>query len=229
MKPVRFETDCRACHPLDYDPDHPAIRHPIQPAEVVDTLEQAYSAQFLNDKPSLEVPRPVPGHEDRPEVRAAREAIGLKVAKAEAIVFGGKRCGECHVFEDVAAPKVEPAPDRWRHVRVAPVNVPDVWFRHAAFDHSAHVAVGCRECHARAYPDDRGASRTSEDVMLPTIAVCQTCHSPREKTADSVSGGAGFACTECHRYHGAGAASHFTGVDPGLKQFLLGVRPKGGR
>src|SRR4051794_27035935 len=101
--------------------------------------------------------------------------------------------------------------DRWdpaHEVRIAPPNVPAVWWRGAAFDHSAHRGVDCRGCHKLAFPDSPEASHASKDVLLPSLKVCLECHTPRRKgpKAGAMAGGAGFDCTECHRYHDGDAA-----------------------
>ena len=250
MTRVRYETDCRSCHPLDYDPDQPAARHGLHLSELAASVRQSYAAAYIKDHPEFEAlrpaPRPVPGHEEAPELRSARDAIGKKVAAAERTLFGPKRCGECHVYEGPNE-DVVPALDRWdagRGVRVAAPGVKDVWLPHAAFDHSAHTAasgagqaVGCDTCHARAYPGAANASRRSADVMLPSIAVCQTCHAPRSGNGASATGGARHDCVECHRYHGgdeppalgSGPPSRGAEVVTGLKEFLRGTAREGAR
>jgi hypothetical protein len=84
-------------------------------------------------------------------------------------------------------------------LQVQATNVPPIWYRHAKFDHSAHRAVSCKQCHAAAYPDDPQASMINADVLVPGIANCLQCHAPPSKEG----GGARFDCTECHRYHHA--------------------------
>jgi hypothetical protein len=123
--------------------------------------------------------------------------------------------------------------DRWnpdREVRIKKTNVPNVWFLSAAFDHSAHRAVSCRDCHERAYRDSTQASHESKDVLIPSIKVCLECHGPsRRGDSGTRLGGAGSDCTECHRYHNGDAA--LLGLDSAsrgaetratIRQFLLG-------
>ncbi len=243
MKPIRFENDCRACHPLNFDPARPPLPHALTLAGVDQALWQSYSADYLQEHPDLKETRtfrPIPGHADRPEIVAARRIVGDRVTKAEKTIFGEKRCAECHHYLDAAAGNREVATltawDPKKDIRVAPQGVPDVWFKKAAFDHSAHQAVSCRLCHAQAYPDDAKASHTNADVMLPNLAVCQTCHAPRARSATSVTGGAGYNCAECHRYHGesltapgSGPLARGNASRADLKQFLLGTLNKAPR
>jgi predicted CXXCH cytochrome family protein len=203
MRPIRYEKDCRACHPLHFDPSLLAVRHGLQPAELHDDLWQRFSAHYLKDRPDLPISwsssRPVPGREETPELKIAREAIGQAVAGAERVLYGEKKCLECHTLETPDGRPVAPMPpSEPRSVaRIAVPNVPGVWFPHAAFNHRPHRAFDCRGCHARAYPDAPAASHSANDVLIPGAAVCRTCHAPPSAGA----GGAGYSCTECHRYH----------------------------
>ena len=255
MLPVRFEAHCQACHTLDFDPDLPPMRHGLQPAGVIEDLWQAYAAQFLKGRPDLKEwrppVRPIPGRDQPPEIRAANEAIDRKVATAERILFGEKKCGECHTLDLADGRRVErnppdsitarPAIQELGHrpesaTRESPAsssgspptiprsNIPTPWFAHARFDHSAHRAVDCRACHGQAW-----ASRSSQDVLLPGISVCRQCHAPRSERGATVSGGAGFSCTECHRYHTDATSSHGQSSRPeagstesSIRRFLLG-------
>ena len=58
------------------------------------------------------------------------------------------------------------------------------------FDHTAHAMVKCEECDAKAKE-----SKTTSDVLLPSIKSCQECH----KGGTQSTSGAG--CFECHQYH----------------------------
>ena len=216
MVPIRYEMQCRACHPLDYDPALPSMQHGLQPSELEETLRQAYADRFVAGKPGFTAGRavtnPIPGRLDSPELVAAREAISNDVTKAQRILLGEKKCGECHAI-DAGEP------------RVAKAAIPEVWYRRAAFDHSAHRAVGCRECHAQAT-----TSLQSADVMIPASAVCLNCHAPRVEKGGVIAGGAGFACVECHKYHDGATALPRQGklprdpsMDSSIRQFLLGT------
>ena len=84
----------------------------------------------------------------------------------------------------------------WSKVRIEPSNIPDVWFRQARFDHAAHRAMNCAECHAKA-----SVSVVHTDVLLPGIDNCLQCHAPRSGSGAAAKGGVRFACVECHSYH----------------------------
>lgn len=82
--------------------------------------------------------------------------------------------------------------------RIARVNVLSRWFPYSRFDHQAHAALPelklkgrehwCVSCHETA-----PASLKTEDVLLPSIALCRTCHME--------PGGAQARCRSCHDFH----------------------------
>ncbi|WP_435010387.1 hypothetical protein P12x_001651 [Tundrisphaera lichenicola] len=208
-QPVNFETQCRACHDLNFDPRTPEIRapHGVQPQIVVDFLKKTYAAQLFENDPKLfEKFMPavsLPGK--RPVEPEARKAFDESVISAEKVLFGDQpgpdlnnlahsrqNCAECH--------ELVKEPESLVPSRVVPTNVPTVWFTHAQFDHSAHRGVSCRDCHARSYAMDpsgnpiekdltkptKGAlapSISSKDVLVPEIENCRKCHSPANSGA----------------------------------------------
>ncbi|MEX2016815.1 MAG: cytochrome c3 family protein, partial [Candidatus Hydrogenedentales bacterium] len=112
-------------------------------------------------------------------------------------------CAKCHEQSDTA----ESDSARSAFSAVAPVQVPAVWLKHARFDHSAHRAVACVECHGGAYSDHASASRLASDVLLPNLENCVRCHAPRRELAGEMVGGARHDCVECHDYHGRGGGA----------------------
>ncbi len=231
--PITYANQCRACHPLGYDPDRPALsmRHGLQPAEVHRTLWGAFAERRF-ETPPQEGTRPIPGRAPETE-KPARGAIERKVARAEQILFGQTRCGECHHYvspdgQDIPAlTRLDEGPE----VRIATANIPQVWLGHATFDHAPHRVVDCKACHAGAYPDAPKPSLTSGDVLLPEIGKCRECHSPRRRVAGREIGGADFRCIECHRYHGGDARHGGVGplvrdaaIESSLGRFLLGAQ-----
>ena len=82
--------------------------------------------------------------------------------------------------------------------RIASVHVPARWLPYSRFDHQAHSALPelkekgkgkwCVACHENA-----PASRKTEDVLLPSIGLCRTCHRD--------PGGAQADCKSCHEFH----------------------------
>ena len=115
---------------------------------------------------------------------------------------------------------------------VEPVRIRAVWLRHARFDHTAHRAVACIECHADAYSEGQNSSKLASDVLIPNIDNCVRCHAPRDEAVAKPLGGARHDCVECHHYHArddllAGKGSLLRGATPPLHtidQFLKSFR-----
>jgi hypothetical protein len=248
MVPITYENQCKACHPLTFDPSAPnlAVPHRLQPDEVNKFLWGAYASEFIKKRPELAKSAgapfpPLPGQDLSEADKKAREEIKNKVVAAEQflyrdsleaaqkLVFGHKKtCGECHHYQ-VSGPGAVPK-------QIEPPQVPDVWFRHAGFNHATHRAVNCRECHARAYADDQNPSTVSNDVLIPNLANCVQCHSPRREVGGALVGGARTDCVECHRYHhgskegsvqGVGATARAPRGRLDLRQFLSGTPAAG--
>ncbi|MBL8795263.1 MAG: hypothetical protein JNM56_15260 [Planctomycetia bacterium] len=226
--PITYDNQCKACHPLTFDERLPnvSIPHGLQPAAVRTFLWGAYVERAVQEPPTQQrILRPLPAPELREEEDKVRKAAGGQVSAAEAFLFkqavtekelyiysGKTTCGECHHYESKPGQRI---PER-----IVPPAVPNVWFEHARFSHSAHRAVSCQECHART-----PQSTTADDVLLPGIADCFRCHAPLQRGADgSMQGGARFQCTECHRYHHGQPGGARGAKSPGpIEQFLSGT------
>jgi len=233
--PINYEIDCRSCHPLTFKPKAGPLPHRLQPNQVHQYLEDYYTAQYLKgNTEAFEtfVPlRPLPGKLPEGTTAKVRDVVQGKVQTAERYVWSKATCEECHYVERGAEAKVK---------SILPTNVPDVWFKSAVFDHSAHRAVDCQSCHARAYPDSKDehgeldASTTNKDVLLPGVSTCLKCHAPRSTAGNVAKGGARSDCTECHRYHnggepfaGIGAKNRAPSHPGSIEEFLSGSLPGG--
>jgi hypothetical protein len=182
------------------------------------------------------------------EEKAARRDIDKETEKARLFLYqdrvkekenyllaGKTSCGECHLGE---------AKDG-KLTTIAPVDVPDVWFKHATFNHVSHRAMDCRSCHADAYAkgadgavDQQGIDlattlerKGAEKVMLPALASCRECHAPQHSEGGKLVGGVRHDCTECHTYHhgaeplqGLGAAARDPRKKGDAQQFLRGMK-----
>jgi hypothetical protein len=201
MQPITYEVQCKACHPLTFDctapgtPDakYVAAPHRLQPEALHDFLEGYYTGQYFRGNRTLFErgwpARLIPGKAVDPTVETARQRISEQVKTAEKMLYVGKKtCGECHYYED--------GEDGLIPRKIVAPEVPTIWLLHAKFSHTAHRAMKCGDCHAKAYPDPDG-STSARDVLIPGIATCVQCHAP----STSSGGGARFDCVECHRYH----------------------------
>lgn len=221
--------------------------HGLQPDRLHKALQAAYLERYTEGKPDLlaraPAPNPMPGKAASAEDEQLRSNIESQVYRAEKILYLGKQtCAECHLFEakngaSATALNVAEQIERGRSpaFRVVASSVPEVWLQHAVFTHQAHRAVDCRGCHATAYAKSaRGAegSKESRDVLLPGIATCRQCHAPAGHSAAGATGGAGFDCTECHRYHNGDVPLHGPGSSArdarrhfAIDQFLAPAQP----
>jgi predicted CXXCH cytochrome family protein len=249
FQPITYEAQCRGCHPLAFDPDANSeedaagttggkvLPHKLTPDQISEYLKMTYEAAYFESQPKLFdqfVPaRPLPNR-TRPELKQARTWVDEKVQRSATFLNG--RCGECH--ELAGLPTQAP---------VAATNIPQIWLPSSRFDHSAHRAVSCQQCHQAPYlnpsspagvPPASSAAMVSggevqsaldnADVLIPKIEVCIQCHAPQT----SVGSGARFDCALCHRYHGGdrrldAAAATSRSVEHGhtLEQFLHGTEP----
>jgi len=137
--------------------------------------------------------------------------VAERVAVSEELLWH-KTCSQCHAITATTLQDVKIA--RWNAASSQPpanfsstvsgadagrlaISLPEIaranvtlqWMPHARFDHDAHRGFSCTGCH-------QGALKSTEtsDILIPGIAVCQTCHAPGAGHAES-------RCFECHTYH----------------------------
>lgn len=236
MLKIEYENQCAACHTNKFDPAEPdlSVPHGKQPAEVSRFLRGIYADRVLGKNPELlagYVPTTtLPGKPADAQTVKLKEAFETSVKNAEEVVFKGQtNCKECHEYskelDHGAVPKSIVAP-----------NVPQIWFKNSTFNHSAHQAVNCKECHAPAETSEKNS-----DYLLPDVKNCQSCHKAGPTAVNWLSlskervGGVSYDCTECHRYHngddplaGKGAKEN-DGVESfAIESFLKGS-PGGGQ
>jgi hypothetical protein len=205
MIPITYEKHCRACHPLTIDESmlreaipkggqRIDVPHGLSPEQLGKFLKREFAAQFLKASPDLlkhHVPQhPLPGRPLVEESLEARQYIDNAVRGIEKYVQG--RCAECH---EVAGPVTK--------TPIAPTRVPSVWLKHARFDHAAHRAVSCQECHQAEYLYQPAAARRA---ALASIASSATrtmraiCHfTVRDRNAGTYSGSCGFKSSSTGR------------------------------
>lgn len=192
MQPIRMETQCAQCHRLQFEPKRPERVVPHGNAErVMATLQDFYRAQALSggvaraDAPPSVRRRPgtVLTKPQRLEAMAWAERM---TRQATEFVFTKAVCKTCHTVTRESG-KGSAA---WR---IAPVVMTDRWMPVGPFNHRAHETTECEVCHAAR------DSKVSSDVLLPTIATCQTCHGGQNATARVRS-----TCVMCHKFHQPG-------------------------
>ena len=240
MKPISYDRHCKECHPLLFDNDRfPGQSVPHRSPDVVcGFLTEVYTLRTLRgeappvkpleDQIAEKIARPIPGHRDFARLTKDQAAVvSDDLARAEQLaqqhrhgLFGYEASGGCRYCHQVE-PVESKGPTEFADWRVVPPNIPERWLLDGEFHHEPHRLLSCTACHA-----DVGTSKSTGDVLIPSINVCRACHSerphgwaeelPRQKSEvrgqrsakhslkELLSGsmhGARFDCVECHRYH----------------------------
>lgn len=198
MRPISMNDHCSTCHTLSFDADDPLRRVPHgDPAGVVRTLVEYYSARLLGDEPGAaeqRLRRPGQALTRADRDRAAAEAR-VRAMSVAADLFERRACVNCH---EVSATGNADMP--WR---VEPVRLTAEFFPHANFSHAAHATEisSCDSCHKAS------ASTSSADVLIPGLASCRNCHGSglaRRNEASQIPS----TCIMCHSFHFAAKGRH---------------------
>jgi hypothetical protein len=201
--PITYENHCQGCHALEAlsvkgEAAKITVPHRLQAPALKKFLENTFLAEaargdigFLERK----LVRPLPGKKLQPlvEDEKVRTQVQTQLGNAAKLMLretSRNSCMECHELQG-SLPE-----DPWL-AKIAPTNVPQVWFKGARFDHKAHRAFDCQSCHDRA-----ATSEKNTDVLIATMDNCVQCHAPRgTDAAGKASGGVDAHCTTCHVYH----------------------------
>ena len=240
MQPIRYERHCAGCHQeaLQVDADRPAaananasslgnLSHGLKPEEIRRAISGLF--QPLAPAPPLSPGRPlqpIPGKTPGENLaQRINDWPGSQLVAAETRLLEKHRCGKCHVFAAQGVDGLMPA--------VEPTAVPTVWLKHARFDHSAHRAIQCFDCHAAthfAWSEETKTTQLGQPPMIPNREVCAKCHARKTERGTT---GARFDCVECHRYHGGDLGPHGVGVPqrgvpPDRRDLLQRMSPPSG-
>jgi pSer/pThr/pTyr-binding forkhead associated (FHA) protein len=182
--PLDYEVSCQECHALGFDPRFPTRKAPHEtPGEIYDFLTGVYL------KGSGIQARPDDGSRVVASASLANEQRATQLAEVTGRRLLRDICTKCHRFEKPA--------DRVADFQVAPVTWRAPYFVHARFEHGPHLRLAdCKDCHALA-----AASVKSQDLLLPGIASCQTCHRDAASAKVDKSRIGESHCLNCHSYH----------------------------
>ncbi len=198
MRVITFERDCHGCHALKFDKALPGreIMHG-KPQEVFKQVQDIYDALAMRggyeEETAPSVVRRRPGTVLLPEQKQV--VADWAASKSAAVLngpFGRGLCNECHHTVDApvqtaGGATAGPTPLTWT---IEPVALTETWMPKAQFNHARHSDVVCGDCHTAK------TSNASSDVLMPGIAVCQSCHGS-EQAVDRVPS----TCVSCHRFH----------------------------
>lgn len=196
---ITFVGQCQSCHSLQFDPKNPELTLPHGNTTLVRGFLRTLPTQYadLAVKKRINQPNEIKNFVTR-QMLQLRERVRsgedfehqvFFVAdpykpqpgtepRARASFYG---CALCHEVQPVAnaAPFI-----------AKPIFV-DRWILRSDFDHTKHRSVKCDDCHHATQ------SRLTSDILMPGIASCVTCHSPKGKVAAE--------CITCHSYHAPAA------------------------
>jgi hypothetical protein len=225
MRPIAFEEHCRACHRLELKVADGAAVAEVPHGLSAERLTTVVSGLLLTaEQKQRDVPAAGPDESGALPLVPGK-TLGANLAQKISADLLGRRdlatreivtkCMECHHSRPVTGAAAIAAMD------VLPPTIPQVWLRHARFDHSAHRHVECRSCHAAAYayeqhdkpqflapPAGATQARDGEQVMIAGLENCASCHARKS----SGGGGARHDCAECHNYHGGDTVLQGSGI-----------------
>ena len=196
---ITFAAQCQACHSLQFDPKNPELTLPHGNTTAVRGFLRTLPTQYADlavkkgmTKPNeiknfvtwqmLQLRERVRSGEDfEYQVFFAADPYKPRPGTEPRVRASFYGCALCHEVQPVAnaAPFV-----------AKPVFV-DRWMPQAKFNHAKHTMVKCDDCHHATQ------SRATSDVLMPGIASCVTCHSPKGKVVAE--------CITCHTYHAPAA------------------------
>ena len=208
MARVSFAKACSGCHSLAFDKRFdegvPHDKPEVVREFLIAKFQQYIAAHPGETRVAREPKRDLTGKPIPPEVRVLTPGqwVAEQTAEAEELLWR-KTCKQCHELRfpakspsyktetpagrgSEAAGFLTPStqlPEVERMYRVLP------WMPRSKFDHDAHRGFTCVSCHPKAL-----TSTESNDILLPGIATCRTCHAPGPEHAES-------RCFECHTYH----------------------------
>ena len=196
MMPIRYEVHCRACHPLNYEPAaDKQLQHGLRPKEANESLYGRYAAEAkaIDETSGRLTPRrPIPGQRLEHATNEVSRSISEQVAAARRYLHETNACGKCHLSKTSGQTQVG-------LTDLQESAIPQVWFRHSRFDHTAHRTEKCELCHDTTSASTAPGRQDHDVVMIKGRDVCMSCHSPGG--SDGSTGGARFDCVECHQYH----------------------------
>ncbi len=221
---ISFDRHCQACHGLTdlstkvdlKDDSLPlvAIPHHLQSDGLEKLIRGLAIASLAKQQPEVDLRavRPLPGDDDAAPAAAGNAPLQIEraVDRAKTFLASAGGCGKCH--GDASAKATLPLSETG-FPEVPPASTPHAWFQHARFNHAAHGAMDCAECHgvsdgAKTKPVQQSSLRS--DVLIPGPETCVRCHAadgamsvkPTDARSSSAGwGGAGTHCIECHAYH----------------------------
>ncbi len=225
MKPIRFDDHCVRCHEdqlvrvpaVSADGDEEGVRVPHGDVDaVIGRIERALATRAAFSDSRFASPEAEPeadsgsrrtrgrrgssGPEEVPAFTSRDEALAwLADERAQFLKRAETACSYCH-----SAISPHATSDVAGAFTIEKPAIPSVWLPKSWFSHKSHEMLACVACHTQSE-----TGRDTSDIMIPGIANCRECHSPRA--------GAPSNCTLCHTYHER--SPYLEGGSLGIEQF----------
>ncbi|HEY1058425.1 MAG TPA: hypothetical protein VGE55_06800 [Limnobacter sp.] len=201
FKPVTMADHCQSCHKLNFEPALPDRQVPHGPVNaVLSTVSEFYSYLALHPEERANVNaqraalRARPG-EKNPQRSTLQTLAGNpqgQAAFATRELFEKTACAVCHAVKESTPPAtLKTSGKGLPYYSIAAVAPQHTWLPMARFDHKAHAFESCDNCHAAK------TSKKAEQVLIPGIENCQSCHAGQQPVAHKVQSD----CGVCHGYH----------------------------
>lgn len=213
FKPVTMEKNCADCHRLEFEPDvsNRQVPHGSE-RNVLLMLREFYGSAALGTT-RFEV-QTVDGLLHQPNARASdvqhQQALAWATEKSRRVatdLFEVRVCVVCHDVAKKDVPALAPeSSDIAVPWSIAPIYFTQSYMPAARFEHSAHAAVKCQDCH------DVAHSKVGTDLVMPTIGQCRQCHAGAQPERHKIASN----CELCHSFH-----RHTDPTQPSRMQIML--------
>jgi pSer/pThr/pTyr-binding forkhead associated (FHA) protein len=194
--PIEMKRDCGQCHSLAFTRKNGVDQ--LLPHGHPDQVVAALKAYFANVPRASYGPDAFLGRPGLHGVFVPSQAVDNVAANVRAAFEPGGTCYTCHTV-------IAPTDKGSLNYGIAPVKLTNRYLPWGDFNHNipehhqdANGTANCDSCHKAK------DSTKAEDVMLPKIAECDTCHG---KTKQETQAAAGSDCAECHGFHNPGTAA----------------------
>lgn len=202
FKTVNMKDHCQSCHDLRFEPmvSNREVPHGSVD-QVLSTLREFYSYVQGNHVATENKPKVVgiqilkPGGQPTTSTESFMGSTGdahSKASHAAISLFEKTTCKTCHVVTRSTAPGKPGTSGRdlpqWDIGKISPQHP---WMKNNRFDHAKHQLAKCQDCH------QAQTSKKAEDVLMPSIKACRTCHTGKSHESNKITSD----CGTCHRYH----------------------------
>lgn len=209
IEPINYEKHCSNCHGLEFDDRLAGKEVPHGSPDVVyKFLYAEYAKLLLSSEDSAETRqvfnRFKPGGSIAANAEAAsagrddfRKAFVEKESRnAERLLFTKTACYLCHRVTENGISAGDANKNAVSMYAVMQPQIPVRWMPESIFNHGAHEAVRCDDCHEGVYQSTR-----TNQILLPKVKKCQECHT--EEGGSNASGQAQVKsdCVMCHSFH----------------------------